>query len=568
LAKNISVGVDIGNSQIKVVLLKKVSGNIKIERFFIENFNLSPNELAEPEIRQNKIFEILSKIFMEIKPVNVVAAVAKGEDNTRAFLMPYMAEKSLREAIKWGGQPDYVPFDLKEMVWDVVISQMYRRKEEIKTDGKEKMDVVLCLAKKEVVNRYLDIFEGLKSSIEILDSNVLAGLNFSIYNLPIMKDKVWAQLDFGGEITAVNILEGTNLKFSLNIPWGVNDIIETIQAVTGSSWTEAMQFAQKIDFAQDVIFQEPDVQKIIQALEPRSKDFYRQLNGAFNFYESKNPGRPISEIILYGGASKLNNLDKQIKGKLNRETKIGSALNKNLLIFDKKIEAELLPNIPVLNVALGCALRNLTEIKQNVNLLPIEVMLRRNLKSRRFVTVSIAVVLILLLSGLTGYKINQLTGINAKIASANKEIKEIKKESEELYNKKIAAAALSEMQEQAKNQRELFNVWSKIIRELTVITPRNVTLDNFSWAKGGINILAKCPIKNDEVLLFINNAAESKYFNGLTQGSYNVTDVINFSLIKRRFQSSTEKKASKSTPAQTSSGNAANTKGDKRNEQK
>ena len=44
--------------------------------------------------------------------------------------------------------PEYIPFDLKDMVWDIQVSRWYRRKAELDADGKQKMDVTLIVAKK------------------------------------------------------------------------------------------------------------------------------------------------------------------------------------------------------------------------------------------------------------------------------------------------------------------------------------------------------------------------------------------------------------------------------------
>ena len=145
MAKNISIGVDIGNNQVKVVQLRKTLSGVKIDKFYIEDYALSSKELESGEVRRKAVSQILGRIFSEIKPVNVAVAISKYEENVRTILFPVMTEKQLREVLKFGGQQDYIPFDLNDMIWDINISNFYRRKDEVKTEGKEKMEVVLAV---------------------------------------------------------------------------------------------------------------------------------------------------------------------------------------------------------------------------------------------------------------------------------------------------------------------------------------------------------------------------------------------------------------------------------------
>jgi len=519
LSKNTSIGIDIGNSQIKVVLLKKSGNGAKIERFFVENYGLSPKELSSPIAVVNKRMEIIAKIFKELKPVNVVVAVAKGEDNIRTIQMPLMTEQSLRQALRWGGQPDYIPFDLKEMTWDVVISQVYRRKEEINAEGKEKMDVIVALAKKNIVNSYLDIFESSSALIDVLDSNTLSGLNFTCFNYAIPKDKIWAKIDFGAEMTTVNVLDGSNLKFTLNIPWGVNDITEMTQSVSGiAGWTEAQESVHAMDFN---ISDNP----VMQALEPKIKDFVRQLNGAISFYESKNQGCVVSEVMLSGGGAMLCGMDRFIGSKINREVKIENEINRSLINYDKKDETQLKMLLPQLNVALGAALRNLTELRNTANLLPFDIMLGRKLKSRRTSTViTIAAVLALLFGGVA-LKYSAYSKDTLKLAGISKEFDSQKGKAGDLLNMKDAIDTFETVNQNYATLNKNSTRWSEALIELSALVPKNTYLANANWSARSQQLMLKTDKKfqqeQQEIVEKLNN---SKNFSGMKLGRTNETD--------------------------------------------
>jgi len=519
LAKNTSIGIDIGNSQIKVVLLKKSGNGVKLERFFVENYGLSPKELSSPITVVNKRMEIISKIFKEIKPVNVVVAVAKGEDNIRTIQMPLMTEQSLRQALRWGGQPDYIPFDLKEMTWDIVISQVYRRKEEIKAEGKEKMDVIIALAKKNIVNSYLDIFESSSALIDVLDSNTLSGLNFTCFNYAIPKDKIWAKIDFGAEMTTVNVLDGSNLKFTLNIPWGVNDITEMTQSVSGiADWKDAQAAVHSMDFN---VSDNP----VMQALEPKIKDFVRQLNGAISFYESKNQGCVVSEVMLSGGGAMLCGMDRFIGSKISREVKLENEINRSLINYDKKDETQLKMLLPQLNVAIGAAMRNLVELRNTANLLPFDIMLGRKLKSRRTSTVLVIAASLALLFGGVAWRYSVYSQSLLKLAEVKKEFDSQNGEAVDLIKMQDAVDTFNSISANYASVNANSTVWSDALIELSSIVPKNTYVANANWSARSQQFLFKTAKKfQKEEQEIVEKFSNSKNFSGMKVGRMNETE--------------------------------------------
>ena len=514
MAKNISIGVDIGNNQVKVVQLRKTSNGVRIDKFFIEDYGLTSVELESAETRMKAVAGILSKIFKDLKPLSIALAVSKSEENVRTVLLPVMTEKQLREVLKFGGQQDYIPFDLNDMIWDINISHFYRRKEEIKTEGKEKMEVVFAVAKKAVVNAYLDLADKLKCSIEVLDSSLLSNLNFSLYNMPMPKDKIWSKLDVGAETTSVNVLEGDSLKFGLNVPWGVNDIVETAQQVLSLDWSAAKDFVSKMDFSKDPSMVDEKTKMVYSAFESKLKDFLRQLNGAFSFFESKSSGRIVSEVYLSGGATKLLNFNKFISAKINKTVKTEGELNKSLISYDKGQEAALLGALPQLGTAIGVALRSLLPVRNNINLLPREIIIGRELKSRRsLVIVSAACILLVLLLG-TGYKIKLGADIQSQIDASENVIAGEDAVIKELRMKKKALDRIKGLTTRYTNHTKFFKKWSEILYELTTIVPDTMWFDTAEWNVGGFDSTGFS--KEDVAKDLVANGKASKNFPNLT----------------------------------------------------
>jgi len=513
LAKNISIGVDIGNNQVKVVQLRKTLSGVKIDKFYIEDYALSSKELESGEVRRKAVSQILGRIFSEIKPVNVAVAISKYEENVRTILFPVMTEKQLREVLKFGGQQDYIPFDLNDMIWDINISNFYRRKDEVKTEGKEKMEVVLAVAKKSIVNNYLDIAESLNFSINILESSLLANLNFSLYNMVIPSDKIWSKVDIGAETTSVNILEGDSLKFGLNVPWGVNDIIETAEEVLALDWAAAKEFVSTMDFTQDQALADKKTKMVYSAFEGKLKDFLRQLNGAFSFFESKNEGKKVAEVYMSGGAARLLNFNKFIAEKIGKPVKVESELNKNLISYDKSQESALLNALPQLGTAIGAALRVLLPVKNNVNLLPREIIIGRNLRSRRsLLIVTVSSILLVLLVG-TGYKIKLGAALQEKIEICKTDLGKEDEIVKELRIKKKAIDRLAAYTVRYTSHAKYFKKWSDMVCELAKIVPDKMWFETVEWNIGGFDASGMC--KEDVVRDFADIGMKSKNFQNL-----------------------------------------------------
>jgi len=527
LAKTTSIGIDIGYNQLKVVQLKKTSNGIKIDRFFVEDYGLSSKELESGEVRMTVVSQILGRIFKDLKPVNVVLTISKYEENIRTLSMPIMTEKQLREALKLGGNQEFIPFDLKEMIWDVNISNLFRRKEDVKTDGKEKMDVIFAVAKKQVVNKYLDVAEKLDFSVDFLESNALASLNFSCFNMIIPKEKIWGKIDFGAETTSVNVLVGDNLKFGLNVPWGINDIIETAQTTLSLDWTAAKEFVAKIDFNAAAANPDEKIKKVFTALEPKVKDFLRQLNGAFSFFESKSGGRPVAEVIVSGGGARLLNMDKFIASKINKNVKNESEINKNVISYDKAMETSLMEALPLLTTAIGAGLRNLLPVRNNINLLPLEIIIGRKLRSRRSLIIVAAACIFLVLMLVTGYKMKQRADVSLKIEEIRGKLDSMSSDIKDLKKKKKSLDRLKILKGRYLRPEAKFKKWSGYLYELSEIVPQNkMWLEVAEWSAMGFETSGAC--KEDVVKQFSENGAEKINYKGMKYSTRQVEDRTTF----------------------------------------
>ena len=115
--------------------------------------------------------------------------------------------------------------------------------------------------------------------------------------------------------------------------------------------------------------------EILPQLEIKLKDLVRQVSGALKYYESKPDSKPVAKIYLSGGNSKLANLGIYLQAKLERNVEILDKPNPRLRISKK---AELSDCLPILDIAIGAALRRLIQFKNTINLLPFEHLLQEN----------------------------------------------------------------------------------------------------------------------------------------------------------------------------------------------
>jgi len=538
MARELVTSIEIGSRWIRLLQVRRVSGEILVEKAVSEELILSETETADPGARQEKIVRIIQEMFKatKIKPVNVVLVIPGRFANLRLINLPLMEEKSLHEALKLGGLSDYIPFDLKQMVWDAQIIKQYRRKEEV--PKLPNMDVLLGVVRKEPMEGYMSICDKTKLSPKIVDVSSLALANFICFNSEQKEDNAGQMLvDMGAKSTNISVMEGCNVKFNLDIQIGGDDLTDVLSAGLAISRTQAEEIKRKMDF--ETFKPETDNQssREMNAIAPKFKELLRQLSGALTFYSSRPDSKPIEEIILAGGGANLINISNLIMRTLEKKTA------KPTLNFQKfslrRLKAEeasvLSENLPMWCTVLGAALNGCVEVVHKLNLLPEEVILTKKLVFQRIITAAVAGVAVIGLAFGTFAKISRIKRLESN---------------EEIISRKIGGASTQTMDllrkdSELKHFEDVKSFFSKTLNsipasqsliELYRITPVDMTFDLYDM-KSDNNLKISGTVsagKDKQLQEFLTKCQDSKYYQNIMLKNTNFTENwVSFSFGRR-----------------------------------
>lgn len=239
-----SIGLDIGSSGIKMVVLEKTGREKLLKKFSYLN-NTPGLDIAAV------LKSFIGSFDLSEPRVNI--SVSGQSVMMRYINLPQMTIQELKSTMQFEAK-QYIPFALDEMVLDCAILKE-------KLEG-NKMLVVLAAIKKTALEERLSLIEKAGCSVNLIDLDCFCLANAFSQSAVTSKDescqKTIGLLNLGARSTNMAIMDDLCLRFSRDIAFGG---------------------------------QEPALQKL--AVE---------INSSVDYYENQN-GKAIEKIYLSGGTS-------------------------------------------------------------------------------------------------------------------------------------------------------------------------------------------------------------------------------------------------------------------------
>jgi len=340
------VGLDIGSSSIKAVVLKLSSHGIQLRH--LGSVPLNPDTIVDGSIMDtgavaSAILELFAQERIKIKDVAI--AVAGNAVTVKPITLPMMSEEELRESIKYEAE-QYIPSDIE----DVNLAHQV-----IATDTNEgTMTAVLVAVRKEKIDDYLRPVLQAGLNPVIADVEGFALEHCFEANYEIIPDEVVALIDLGASVMNINILEG-----------GVHALYRDI-VIGGSQYTQAIQRKASVSYEEaENIKLHPEDGKVLDAkdlhaiFDAVTKQLANNIQSTIDFYisTSNKPNARIDRIILSGGCTNLPEIDKELSALLNIPVEIANPFI-NIEFNSKDFATEYIENVaPLFAVGVGLALR-------------------------------------------------------------------------------------------------------------------------------------------------------------------------------------------------------------------
>jgi type IV pilus assembly protein PilM len=240
------IGVDIGSFSIKVVEMKSKKDGYILKN--IGEFQLPEDVISEGVIVDyGEVVNALNAIFIDKKfSHKKVAAALKGNSViTKKLTVPTVDDKNFRETFRWEAA-QYIQMDVDEVNMDFEILNKF--------EDLEQTEVVLAVAKKDLIADVVSVLESAKLKPALIDLEVFALLNSFEVNYGIDSD-VTAIVNIGHTNSIIVFVKNGLFEFSREINIGGRNAIQLIQqrlGMTVDEATEVIRDKETIEFNEEL----------------------------------------------------------------------------------------------------------------------------------------------------------------------------------------------------------------------------------------------------------------------------------------------------------------------------
>ncbi len=313
-----AIGLDIGTYSIKMVQLKKGSGDPQILSFGIAQLPQGSAASDGQIVDTNAVSEVIKDLFKssKIKPNNVVTCLSNQNIISRFIKVPMMADNELEEAVKYEAE-QYVPYALDEM------NLSFYKLSQVEEDGIAQHFILLVCAQKELLKNFLGSLKNANITPQVVDVDNIAIIN--ALEKSIRPEEVTAIIDIGASSTNINIIKEGVLKFTRNILIAGNNITNAIMNVLKLDFAQAENIkTEEVVVSTDEGGENNDVSEVVRSI---IEELASEIRRSFDYYKAQHREQTINRILLSGGTAKLKNLDVFLANELGIEVEKANPMN-------------------------------------------------------------------------------------------------------------------------------------------------------------------------------------------------------------------------------------------------
>ena len=372
-----AIGVEIGTSAIKVVVLKAGSPPI------LQHAVTTPTPIGsmrdglviEPQAVATELKNLLAQ--HRITTRQAVTAVPNQSAVTRNIMVPRMERKDLQDAIKWEAER-YIPYPIDEVALDF---DLLDDPSTIPEDGQ--MEVVIAAAPTEAVARIIEVLQlaGLEPVIIDLKSfAVLRALRGNLLGEHLTKStltdtnyteagEVALVLEIGASSSVISLVRGDRVLMARNIGVSADDFTTALQKAFDLDFSAAEEI--KVGYATattptedeedllnfDLSREQYSPARVFEVIRPVLGDLITEIRRSLEFYRVQSGDVVIDRTFLAGGGAKMRGLAAAISDALGFRVEVASpwlTVQTDLAGMDT---GYLQANAPEFTVPLGLALR-------------------------------------------------------------------------------------------------------------------------------------------------------------------------------------------------------------------
>ena len=340
---NLFLGIDIGDSSLKMVELKK-----KNRKIYLSNYAFSENV---SEVNFTKIDDInyLAKAIAKVRndagitSTKVTVSLPTFAVFSSIINLSNVDKKGIALAVNEEAKK-VIPLPLEEMIldWKIIPD------ENGKTPAKGNMRVFLTGSPKKLVRKYIDVFKQAKLNLVSLETET-----FSLVRSLIGNDKTNIMIaEIGANSTDISIVRESIPVLNRSLAVCATTVTKVLAEKLGMTFAQAEQFKFDLSVTLSTDSKEELPQLLGKTLEP----IVTEMQYMLDFFRSQNSGE-VEKIILSGGGAMLLNLADYFSKRLNIKVIIGDPWNR--VNYAPELKPVLSEVGAKLAVAIGLAMREI-----------------------------------------------------------------------------------------------------------------------------------------------------------------------------------------------------------------
>ena len=338
------VGIDIGNSAIKVAKITGGPKNYHVQKY--ASVPLSEGAIIECEIQKREeivkaIVEAMARA--DIQETNVCIGMSGANTITKKLQVSDGTEEEIEDQVIWESE-QYLPFDLEEVKISIYVLG------ENQSGG---VDVVIGAAKNVAIGEIKEIVEQAGLKVKIIDLEIYALANVVEF---VLADAIkgmecsWMVLDIGAQNTLAIIYRGQRIVYSKEVLMGGLFITEEIQRTMGVTYNEAEDLKSLSGKSQEF------PQEVLDIVNRVLMNIFEEIKKIIDFYHNSTAGETIEKCFVTGGTLLLPMTLDYLKEVIDMEVQTLNPFEK--ITFNKKNIKEDIDDMALKSlVVIGLAMR-------------------------------------------------------------------------------------------------------------------------------------------------------------------------------------------------------------------
>ncbi|GAA5193394.1 pilus assembly protein PilM [Ferrimonas gelatinilytica] len=341
----IMVGVDIGTSEIKAVLLSESPGGYKLEG--VAKVPLAKGSVVDREIRDPESVALAMRKLKAQLPKGVkygAASVSGSTVMTKVIFMDAeLSEEELEAQIEIEAD-SLIPYPLEDVNIDF---ERLRTNEDTK-----KVEILLAACRSDNVDSRVEALDAAGWESKVIDVEGYAlGRSFKLLAEQLPNSglgQVVGMVDLGASMSTFAIVADGETAFVREQAFGGEQFTQSILNYYGMSYEEAEQAKIAGELPRNYVF---------EVLGPFQTQLIQQIRRTFQIFINASQYEKVEALILCGGSARIEGLVSVLSTELEIPVYVADPFSGRLKA-SAKLKARVEPEIVSYMVACGLALRS------------------------------------------------------------------------------------------------------------------------------------------------------------------------------------------------------------------